>query len=291
MHDIWNPWHGCKKKSEGCRHCYMFYLDKMRNADGSKIYRVKNNFDYPLQRDLHGRYKVKSGEQLRVCLTSDFFLEEADPWRDEAWEIMHERPDVAFLLLTKRPERVAACLPKNWNDGWENVLLSVSTENQARADERLEILSALPFKHKGVLAAPFIGPISLEKYLKAGFLEQVIAGGENYDGARILKYEWVKSLFDECCRYNVQFCFMETGTKFEKDGKIYTLKSKELQSVMAFKSGLQFEGKGIDWKLHKLQTDLFDDGWYLKHFCQRCATCGLKLVCNGCSNCGACKPC
>ena len=289
MRDIWNPWHGCKKKSEGCRHCYMFYLDKMRNADGSKIYRVKNNFDYPLQRDLKGNYKVKSGEQLRVCLTSDFFLQEADPWRDDAWEIIRERPDVAFLLLTKRPERVAECLPENWNDGWENVLLSVSTENQLRADERLEILSSLPFKHKGVVAAPFIGPISLEKYLKAGFIEQVIAGGENYDGARVLKYAWVKALFEECRSYNVQFCFMETGTKFEKDGKIYTLKSKELQNLMAFKSGLQFAGKGIDWKLHKLQTDLFDEGWHEKHWSKKCSDCSFKLICNGCSNCNACK--
>ncbi|MBO4344151.1 MAG: DUF5131 family protein, partial [Victivallales bacterium] len=21
MHDIWNPWHGCRKISEGCQHC------------------------------------------------------------------------------------------------------------------------------------------------------------------------------------------------------------------------------------------------------------------------------
>lgn len=26
MHDIWNPWHGCIKKSEGCHHCYMYFL-------------------------------------------------------------------------------------------------------------------------------------------------------------------------------------------------------------------------------------------------------------------------
>ena len=31
-----------------------------------------------------GFHKVQSGEMLRVCMTSDFFLEEADPWRDEA---------------------------------------------------------------------------------------------------------------------------------------------------------------------------------------------------------------
>ena len=48
MHDIWNPWHGCIKKSEGCENCYMYFLDKQRNADGRKIYKVKNNFDYPI---------------------------------------------------------------------------------------------------------------------------------------------------------------------------------------------------------------------------------------------------
>ena len=26
MHDIWNSWHGCRKYSEGCDHCYMYYL-------------------------------------------------------------------------------------------------------------------------------------------------------------------------------------------------------------------------------------------------------------------------
>lgn len=121
MHDIWNPWHGCVKKSEGCQNCYMYFLDRQRNADGQKIYRVKNNFDYPLHKDKNGAYKVRSGEQIRVCMTSDFFLEEADAWRSEAWKIIKQRPDVVFFLLTKRPERAAFCLPPDWGDGWENV--------------------------------------------------------------------------------------------------------------------------------------------------------------------------
>jgi hypothetical protein len=33
-------------------------------------------------------------------MTSDFFLEEADGWRPEAWDIMRIRSDVIFLLLT-----------------------------------------------------------------------------------------------------------------------------------------------------------------------------------------------
>ncbi len=47
-------------------------------------------------------------------MTSDFFLEEADDWRDEAWSIIERRPDVKFFLLTKRPDRVAEHLPFNW---------------------------------------------------------------------------------------------------------------------------------------------------------------------------------
>ena len=91
MHDIWNPWHGCRKCSEGCENCYMYFLDRMRDLDGSRIYRTKNGFRYPLQKDRQGQYKVKSGEKIRVCMTSDFFLEEADEWRDDAWAIRSAR--------------------------------------------------------------------------------------------------------------------------------------------------------------------------------------------------------
>ena len=111
MHDIWNPWHGCIKKSEGCKHCYMYFLDKQRNMDGSRVFKVKNNFVYPIQRDKHGNFKIKSGETLRICLTSDFFIDKADEWRMDVWNIIKQRPDVAFIIITKRPERVLDCLP------------------------------------------------------------------------------------------------------------------------------------------------------------------------------------
>ena len=35
MNDIWNPWHGCHKYSEGCKYCYMYYLDSKRDKDGN----------------------------------------------------------------------------------------------------------------------------------------------------------------------------------------------------------------------------------------------------------------
>lgn len=289
MHDIWNPWHGCKKISEGCKNCYMYALDKKYDNSGSLIYKVKGNFDYPLHKDRKGNYKVKSGEMIRVCMTSDFFLEEADVWRNDAWDIIRKRQDVKFFLLTKRPERVEKCLPDWWKDGLENVFFNVTCENQKRADERIPILFSLPFKHKGIMVAPFIDKVSIEKYLKEGIIEQVIAGGENYNGARPLYYDWVKKLSDECRRYNVTFSFIETGNIFVKDKKVYKIKSKEIQSQIAYRTGLGFKGKDIEFKLvDKYGIELPKEILYKPKFKEKCYTCGGKLTCNGCSDCGKC---
>ena len=292
MHDIWNPWHGCTKKSEGCAHCYMYFLDGMRNINPARVFRVKNNFDYPLQRDASGEYKVRSGETLRVCMTSDFFVEEADAWRGEAWEIISRRRDVIFYLLTKRPERVAEHLPKNWGNGWENVFFNVTAENQTRADERLPLLLDLPFKHKGVMVAPFIGEVSLAKYLSSGKIERVVAGGENYDGSRVLRCEWVEKLYRECVATDTTFCLIETGSRFERNGRIYNMPDKRLQSRMAYKSGFYYEGRRFEYKLEfpprQAEFDFDARAAYEPFFGAQCRECGSRPICNGCSKCGKC---
>ena len=293
MHDIWNPWHGCVKKSEGCENCYMYFLDRMRDINPTRVFRVKNNFDYPLQRNAKGEYKVQSGETIRVCMTSDFFVEEADAWRGEAWNIISRRPDVIFYLLTKRPERVEKCLPENWGDGWENVFFNITAENQLRADERAPILLSLPFKHRGIMVAPFVGEVSLAKYLAGGKIERVVAGGENYDGARVLKCEWVEKLYRECVETDTTFCLIETGTRFERNGKIYTMPDKRLQSKMAFKSGFYYAGRKAEYKLvyPPRQAEFDFDAppkKYEPFFGAQCAECASRPICNGCSKCGKC---
>lgn len=262
MKDMWNPWHGCKKISEGCQNCYMYSQDAQRGLDGSRIYRVKGDFTYPLQKNRDGSYKVKSGEILRVCMTSDFFLKEADSWREEAWEMIRQRQDVLFFLLTKRPERAEHCLPKDWGNGWDNVWLNVTAENQKRADERIPRLLSLPFRYKGVMVAPFLGPVSLRTYLKDGQIRQVIAEGENYTGARPLCYEWVEQLSQECAAADVAFDFHGIGSNFIKDGKRYCLFNKKLQQEMADKSGLSVMGTPIKFSQKLVsepkQLDLFE---------------------------------
>ena len=268
----------------------MYFLDSMRDQDGRKIYRTKAGFRYPLSKDRNGQCKVKSGEMIRVCMTSDFFLEEADQWREEAWQIIKRRPDVKFFLLTKRPERVAGQLPPNWGDGWENVMFNVTCENQRRADERIPILLELPFKHKGIMCAPYIGPVTIEKYLSVGQIEQVLCDGENYNGSRPCHYEWVKSLRDECVKYDVTFTFCGTGRRFVKDGKMYRIEGNGLQSEQAYRSGLNYEGKPMVFRLtDEWGYPLREDDLYIPYYGERCQTCGMRQTCNGCSRCGKCQ--
>ncbi len=267
----------------------MYFLDRIHGEkDGSQIYRCSGASDLPLRKSRDGSYRIKSGETLWVCMTSDFFLAEADGWREDAWDVMRMRPDVIFYLLTKRADRIAKCLPEDWGDGWENVSLNVTAENGLRAKERVPILLDVPAKHKGVTCAPFIGAVDLSPYLATGKIEQVSCGGENYDGARICNFDWVKALYEQCKEADVKFTFFETGTKFVKDGRLYTIRDKSVQSEMAHKSGMRIKGKPIYYHLTDRLGIPIDDT-YKPHFRARCAVCGSRPVCNGCSECGRCE--
>lgn len=74
--DIWNPWHGCRKYSEGCDHCYMYYLDNERGKSGGEIYKVKTNSDFLKSISFHVWQKnsslpKQSSEQHRHPITKD----------------------------------------------------------------------------------------------------------------------------------------------------------------------------------------------------------------------------
>ena len=289
MHSNWNPWHGCVKCSEGCRHCYVYYLDAMRGKSGADIYKTKTGFKYPLSKDRTGRYKIRSGEMISVCMTSDFFLMEADEWRGEAWDIMRKRSDVVFLLLTKRPERIRECLPDDWGDGWDNIFLNVTCENQERADERIPLLLELPFKHKGLHCAPLLRPLSIGRYLDSGQIEQVTCGGENYGGSRLCDFDWVRGLREECVSRDITFCFMETGTTFIKDGKTYRIRSKQEQNRQAYRSGMTYQGKAMRFELKdSAGMPIPAEDLYVPHFVQKCEECSFRILCNGCFDCGGC---
>ena len=233
---MWNPWRGCKKCSDGCLYCYIHKGDAKRGVDTSIIKKTKD-FAKPVERLKNGNYKMKSGI-VYTCFSTDFLIEEADAWRPDCWQMIKEREDCTFLFLTKRIDRFMDCIPDDWGDGYENVVVCCTVENQKNADYKLGIFSTLPIKHKYITAQPLIEAIDIEKYLDG--IELVVVGGESDTNARPLDYAWVLDIREQCILKNVSFEFRQCGTSFIKDGKEYKLHTKDLCS-QARKAGIDFK--------------------------------------------------
>ncbi len=224
---MWNPWRGCHKCSEGCRFCYIHKGDFKRDIDTSIITKT-DRFYYPLEKYKNGNYKIKSYNQVNLCFCSDFLIEEADNWRDECWTMIRERSDLTFLFLTKRIHRLEKNLPQDWGDGYDNVIIGCSVENQEMVDYRLKIFNEIPIKHRNIICQPLIERVNLEKYLD--YVELVVVGGESDKNARVLDYDWVLEIREQCIEKRVSFTFRQCGTHFIKDNKLYNLNTRLLMS-------------------------------------------------------------
>jgi protein gp37 len=188
----WNPWHGCHKVSAGCKNCYMFREKKQYGQDPNVVVRSKTKFNDPL--------KWKEPRKIFTCSWSDFFIEEADPWRDEAFAIMALTPQHTYQVLTKRPERMLEYLTDKWvrdrihtkaneiaiklpGKLWDefyaypegmpwplpNVQLGVSVEDQKTADERIPLLLHTPAALRWLSIEPLLGPVELGRAHPCGY--------------------------------------------------------------------------------------------------------------------------
>lgn len=224
---MWNPWRGCHKYSEGCKYCYIHKGDAKRGVNTNIIVKT-DNFNAPVAKNRKGEYKIKSGQTVYLCFSTDFLIEEADKWREECWKMIKERSDLNFIFLTKRIERFLKCAPSDWKDGYDNVTVGCTIENQDRADFRLSVFANLPIKHKNVICQPLIEAINIKEYIDN--VELVVVGGESDMNARPLHYDWVLSIREQCTAKGIHFQFRQCGTHFIKDGKEYTLKVRDLCS-------------------------------------------------------------
>ena len=238
---VWNPWHGCIKISEGCKNCYVYRRDSQFGKDSSVIAKT-NDFNLPLKRKRNREYKLVSEYgDVFTCMTSDFFLEQADSWRDEAWNMMRLRRDLNFIIITKRIYRFMHCIPWDWGEGYDNVSIMCTCENQKMADYRLPLFIHLPIRHKYIIHEPMLESVDIEKYLKEGEIEMVLCGGESGESARLCDFEWVLNTRKQCIKYNVSFNFRQTGALFRKDGRVYKIK-RIYQHEQAKKAGIDYKG-------------------------------------------------
>lgn len=235
---IWNPWHGCKKWSAGCQHCYVYRTDGKHGRDSSIV--TKNEkFNLPILKKKNGEYKIPSGNMVYTCFSSDFFVEDADEWRPEAWAMMRERDDLHFLFITKRIERLAACVPPDWGEGYDNVTICCTMENQDRVNFRLPIYKEAPIKHKTIICEPLLSDIDFTPFL-GDWVDEIVAGGESGWDARLCDYEWVLHIRQQCVDNGIPFWFKQTGTKFLKEGQLYKV-ARQFQHSQARKANINYQ--------------------------------------------------
>ncbi|MGI6280423.1 MAG: DUF5131 family protein [Acutalibacteraceae bacterium] len=236
----WNPWHGCTKISPGCKYCYVYRQDEMYgNATAAAICRKTRAFNLPLAKKRGGEYKIPAGTVVFTCFTSDFLLEDADEWRPECFKMMRQRHDLWFYFFTKRIDRLSKCLPKDWQDGYDNVIIGCTVENQQTADYRLPHFMSLPIKHRSIIVAPILERVDLSKFLNEKIAEVAVSGESGFE-ARPCNYDWVLDIRRQCVEKDVPFRFHQTGANFIKDGKVYRIKRK-YQLSQARKAGIDFK--------------------------------------------------
>lgn len=180
-----NPWVGCTKISAACDNCYAEAHDR---------------------RFYQGQHWGPHAARRRTSAAN---------WK---------KP-LAWLLLTKRPQNIKKMLPNNWGEGWSNVWLGTTAENQIEFDRRAEALAIVPAAVRFISAEPLLEEIEVGNVLDPppanspyGAIHWVICGGESGPGARPMHPEWARSLRDQCKAAGAPFHFKQWGDWLPDDG-------------------------------------------------------------------------
>jgi protein gp37 len=201
----WNPVTGCRKVSQGCKHCYADRMAKRLQAMGSPRYAA--GFEPTLHPDLLDLPKRwAKARVIFVNSMSDLFQDEVPlEFIQRAFLVMRECPQHTFQILTKRSKRlreVADKLP--WPT---NIWMGVSVENED-VMSRVTDLACVPAAVRFLSCEPLLGPLN---GLPLGGIHWVIVGGESGPGARPMRRAWVDSILRQCRAAGAAFFFKQWG--------------------------------------------------------------------------------
>lgn len=224
---------GCEKCSPGCAHCYAERMAwRLCGMAGPLVYDHNPSTLRPYKRVVAGgRWngnvvtipealdKPKHWRKPRIVFVnpmSDLFHPKVPfEFIHEVWNRMKACPQHAFLILTKRAERMLEVVEKIYtremlayaSGFWDHVWHGVTVCNQAEADENLAFLARCRARHKWVSIEPMLGALDMGKSLREFSmvrdwpqfdLDWVVLGGETGPGARQCRAEWALSVRDQC---------------------------------------------------------------------------------------------
>jgi protein gp37 len=216
-----NPWIGCQEVSPGCTNCYAARQNRFRKwtTDGDwgpHAERRRTSEGYWKQPFSWAKWARQSGTRPRVFCASlaDVFDNKAPQGaRDDLFCLIRATPELDWLLLTKRPQNIAKMLPADWGDGYPNVWLGITAEDEERYRMRWPILSRIPAVVRFVSYEPAIAPLGSIDISKADCLpDWIICGGESGGGARRMKRRWVRNVRDACADLGIAFFMKQIGS-------------------------------------------------------------------------------
>lgn len=222
----WNIAVGCRKVDEDCKFCYM-YRDSFdgKRYNPKEVRRTKTVFNLPM--------KIKEPSKIFTCSLTDFFIEEIDPYRAEAWDIIRKCPQHTFQILTKRPERILDCLPEDVSK-FKNLWVGTSIgQDSKEALTRLSFLfhaadqvkTFLPFLSIEPLYGDVARLLKVRSFSFRYFIRWVIIGGEsgNNNGKyryRECKLEWIEEIVNICRASGIPVFVKQLGTHLAKELKL-----------------------------------------------------------------------
>lgn len=249
-----NFWIGCTKVSPGCDFCYAerdWDHRYKRVQWGPHGVRSMTKSPMAALRAIAKRAR-KEGRRLRVFInsladTADNHRSIPEGVRAQIFMAAKLLPEIDLLILTKRPQNLQRILPLDWGNGYPNVWLGTTVENQEEAARRIPHLLATPAALRFLSCEPLLGPVDLlkneewavmrphgteyDKYnpltgmweydadetgssTSCGFgprINWVICGGESGAKARPMDAAWAESLRDQCRAAGVAFFMKQMG--------------------------------------------------------------------------------
>lgn len=258
-HSTFNPWMGCTQIAPACDHCYASVSTavkrggvewgpgKPRRRTSEKNWRLPitlnvkpfaecsncgwsgdlaeaNNTDTCPR--CQAAALVSARRRVFCASLADVFDNEvASEWRADLFKLIHQTPNLDWLLLTKRignarrmlNEAAAAALgdvsgESTWDKSpWPNVWLGATVATQLEVERDIPKLLNVPAAIRFLSMEPLLEAVDLTRVQHLKMVDWVIVGGESGPDARPMHPAWPRALRDQCAAAGIPFLFKQHG--------------------------------------------------------------------------------